>query len=184
MWSKFGNYSYEHTADSNKAMLRSLCLNTVLLMLLAACGKPAPPEEAKKALEELQRLDSRIEIGIARLDYSKSVGDAKFATEQYEATKDAERRPEFTQPLKAAVNGHLLALEYWECDSLKSTEDYNIAAYKCRDDVVKSVYTQYPDIATKVTNAGQGLTENTIVQLIWQHTDEDAKKATEELKKD
>lgn len=174
-------------------MLRSLCLNTILLMLLAACSKPAPPEEAKKALEELQRLDSRIEVGIARLDYSKSVSDAKFATEQYEATKDAERRPEFTQPLKASVNGHLLALEYWECDSLKSMEDSYDAAYECRDGVIKSISTQYPDIGTKVTETtqghdlsyvSQGLAEDALVQLIWQHTDADAKKAAEGLTKD
>lgn len=110
-----------------------------------------------------------------KIDYSKEIADAKFAVEKFQGDKNQ------LEPLQSAIEGHLIALRYWECDM---KEDFY--ADKCRDSVLKeSVFAKYPDIKNKampLIEKGESINDKAMLRAIWQHTDKDIEKAAQLMK--
>jgi len=145
-------------------------------------------QEGKDALFSLQKLNSRLEVGINKPDYTKEVAEVKFSIEKFEQTDDAKRRTEFTNHLASALTGHLLALEFW--DKCSSSED----SYNCNteSESLAAVFQQYPDIQanqnlsfsmTLGSTPIQYWSTDDVLSEIWRHVDADADKAAEEVEK-
>lgn len=156
-------------------------LIAITLLQLLACGKPLPSPEAKQALEELQRLQSRTEVGINKQEYSKAVAEVKFAIEKFETTDDAKARPEFINDLKSALSGHLLLLSHWDKCTKDCTNKFPQLA---------AIFAKYPDVQTTLQSSAQQwgspdeyiYSTEGVISEVWKRTGEETKKAVEALK--
>lgn len=125
-----------------------------------------PSENERIALNALQKLNSRLEVGINLIDYSREIAETKFAVEQVGDSKAAEL-------MQGAVKGHLLALQYWRCDL--ENEGYDDDA-RCRDALLPEIFAKYPVIQEKAqpvidksdsTYHSSALDNKVILKLIW-----------------
>jgi hypothetical protein len=80
------------------------------------------------------------------------------------------------------VEGHQLALKFWECDRAVGYEEL----HQCQDEALKGVFAKYPDIEAqaKAAVAGEnlpyisaGLDKDAMLQAIWDKTAQDTEAA-------
>jgi len=125
-----------------------------------------PSESERVALNALQKLNSRFEVGINLTDYSKEIAEAKFSVEQVGDSKGAEL-------MQGAVKGHLLALQYWRCDLENDSYDDDA---RCRDALLPEIFAKYPVIQEKAQPVidksdsqyhSSALDNKVILKLIW-----------------
>ena len=98
------------------------------------------------ALQQLQELESRIEVGISPSEYSQAVADAELAVDEYLASAEAKKEPAVRKELESAIEGHVLALKLWEnCYSARE-------AFNCFTDAdpLPAILTKYPQIKTQL----------------------------------
>jgi len=119
--------------------------------------------EAKSALTQLKRLESEIEIGISKADYTKEVKELKFDIEQFDETKASQNNSDFTERLNSAIKGHLMVLELWEhglsgnCHSTSRYEKQppDLCSKWEDSDVLASAINKYPETRTIVDKLGK-----------------------------
>ncbi|WP_254015005.1 hypothetical protein [Limnofasciculus baicalensis] len=137
---------------------------------------PAIPPRLKGAIEELRVMKIKIETGINPKEYGEDLADLVPMVEN--STGDAK----VLASVKSAVAGHQLAVQFFQCDRVNGYD----AMYQCRDNVLKAVFSKYPDIATKAKAATEGenlshisagLDKDAVLQAIWEKTGIDTEAA-------
>lgn len=144
--------------------------------------------EGKQALENIQKLNMRLDIGDINLDeYSKVVIDIKFSVDKFQQSSDAKKSSEFSENLQSAIDGHLLALEFWKNCYSTTFEDNCFS----NAEPLPTIFQRYPDIKaqeeelTKLEPGGLSIkiwNTKGVLSRIWKHIDEDTQKAANALK--
>lgn len=113
----------------------------------AESRQPAVSSGGKSALESLERLSSRLDVGMNQMDYSRELGDIKFSIDKYIETSNAKANSEFTSALISALKGHLAALSFWK-SCYSSTEEYYCFS---NGQPVADLLAQYPQFSQDVS---------------------------------
>jgi len=66
-------------------------------------------QSAKDAIRALKKLEARCQVGIAYVDYSPALGDAKFEVNMFLETQEAKQKPDFNLSGKSLTTYNLLA---------------------------------------------------------------------------
>ena len=138
----------------------------------SASGKTPPPlipPRLKGAIEELRVMKIKIEDGINPKEYGEDLADLVPMVEN--STGDTK----VLASVKSAVAGHQLAVDFLQCDHINGYEEM----YQCRDNVLKGVFSKYPDIAANaksaiegenVSHISAGLDKDAVLHAIWEKT--------------
>lgn len=130
---------------------------------------PAVSPRLKTAIEELRVIKIKLEDGLNPKEYGEDVADLVPIVEN--AYGDAN----VLAIVKSAVEGHQLAVQFWQCDRISGYDEL----FQCRDQVLEQVFTKYPDMGTQAKAAiegenlsyiSAGLDENAVLQTIWEKT--------------
>lgn len=114
--------------------------------------------------------------GVSKKEYGEDLADLVNITQK------AYGNPKALAAVKSAVEGHQLALKFWECDRAVGYEEL----HQCQDEVLKGVFAKYPDIEAqaKAAVAGEnlpyisaGLDKDAMLQAIWDKTAQDTEAA-------
>lgn len=128
----------------------------------------------KAAIEEVRVLKIKIEGegGIAAKEYGEDIADlVNIVDKAYGDSK-------ILEAVKSSLEGHQLALEFWQCDRASGFDEM----HQCRDKVLKKIFAKYPDIAVAVKAAVEGenvpyisagLDKDALLQAIWQEIGKD-----------
>jgi hypothetical protein len=141
----------------------------------------------------MERLNSRVEVGINKDDYATQVAEVKFAVEKFIEVRGNKEKDDFSTSLTTALNGHLAAVSFWKTCGTSNLE------YQCASeaDPIKSIFNLYPDIRQKtdLSTEDNSFSLNTssppeiytrwstngILSEVWKHVSEDTQKAKTEL---
>ncbi|MHC5916096.1 MAG: hypothetical protein ACYTXE_35030 [Nostoc sp.] len=126
--------------QKNRFLIFIACLS----LTLSSCSTAASPE-AKEAVAAFQKIDSRVELGINITDYLSQVSDAKLALEKYKSLSNNNKK--ITQPLEFALNAHVSALDFWNCE-VQSNDAGSLA--QCQTPKLEAFATQFPKVKTYV----------------------------------
>ena len=130
----------------------------------------------KSGLEELRVIKIKIDTGINPKEYSEDIIDLAHIL------KNAHGDDKVLLPVKSALEGHQLAIKFWQCDRVAGYDEL----YQCRDKILEAVFKKYPDIAAEAKAAVQGenlsyisagLDKDAVLQAIWQKTGTDTEAA-------
>jgi hypothetical protein len=143
-----------------------------------AITQPIIPIALKSAIEELRVMKIKVKdsAGVSKKEYGEDLADLVNITQK------AYGNPKALAAVKSAVEGHQLALKFWECDRAVGYEEL----HQCQDEVLKGVFAKYPDIEAqaKAAVAGEnlpyisaGLDKDAMLQAIWDKTAQDTEAA-------
>lgn len=139
-------------------------------------AQPILTTQLKAAIEDLRVLKIKVTGGISQKEYGEDLADLTDIVNKAYGDRQT------LTVVQSAVKGHQLAIEFWRCDRAVGYDEL----YQCRDKVLKSVFTQYPDIAAQAKAAvvgenlpyiSVGLDKDAVLQAIWAKTAEDTDKA-------
>jgi hypothetical protein len=143
-----------------------------------AISQATIPIALKSAIEELRVMKIKVKdsAGVSKKEYGEDLADLVNITQK------AYGNPKALAAVKSAVEGHQLALKFWECDRAVGYEEL----HQCQDEVLKGVFAKYPDIEAqaKAAVAGEnlpyisaGLDKDGMLQAIWDKTAQDTEAA-------
>lgn len=188
---------WETNVTHSRNSLPQLALTTIAVTLFASSvvqlskGRTEQPKQAETstskpvlstslqaAIEELRVMRIKIDSqeGINRKEYKEDTADL------VNIAKNAYGDDKALAAAKSALEGHKLAIQYWECDRLEGYEEL----HQCRDKALSSVFVKYPDIKAHALAAvagenlpyvSAGLDENAVLQAIWQKANADTEVA-------
>jgi hypothetical protein len=135
-----------------------------------------------EAIEELRVMKIKIEErgGISKKEYGENLTDLVHIVE------NAYGNPKALAATKSAVEGHKLALKFWQCDQAVGYDE----VHECQDKVLKSIFTKYPDIKAEAMEAVEGenlpflsagLDKDSLLQAIWRKTSTDTEGALQAI---
>jgi hypothetical protein len=88
--------------------------------------------------------------------------------------------------VKSALEGHQLALKFWECDRIEGYEEL----HQCQGKALSGIFAKYPDIKTQVKVAvkdndlstlSTALDKEEILKRIWEKTSADTEVARQAI---
>ncbi|NEP63850.1 MAG: hypothetical protein F6K31_44325 [Symploca sp. SIO2G7] len=129
----------------------------------------------KDATNDLQDLKIKIEgeYGIKLREYEDKL------EEIVPVAKIAQGDEEALAAVKSAVEGHTLALEFWQCDHLTGYDNL----HQCRDKALQGIFNRYPEIKKQAAAIAQeenssfisaGLDQQSLLEAIWSQANGDA----------
>ena len=133
--------------------------------------QPKGPTPLDAAVEDLRVMKIKIEGegGINQKEYGENLADLALIT------KKAYGNPKALAAIKSAVEGHQLALQFWQCDHTTGYDE----AHECQDKVLKNIFAKYPDIEAQAKAAvdgeqlsfiSAGLDKDAVLQSVWKKT--------------
>jgi DNA repair exonuclease SbcCD ATPase subunit len=66
---------------------------------------------AKEAVNALQKLEARIEVGISYLDYSRALGETLYQVEQFLQSPASSKLPEFSNSIRKVLSHYMILKE-------------------------------------------------------------------------
>jgi hypothetical protein len=89
-----------------------------LLLLVALLGLVVSnvcyAQSGKEALRALQKLQTRVEVGISYRDYAPALGDAKFEVGLFLKSPEAKEKEKLALLINKSMSAHHLALVIWQ----------------------------------------------------------------------
>ncbi|NET57512.1 MAG: hypothetical protein F6K47_15515 [Symploca sp. SIO2E6] len=174
-----------------KQILRlSLILTTVNLLMGCSVllkgkteAKKAPPVPTlpvvspalKTAINDLQdlKIKSEGEYGIKLREYEDKLKEITPVAQIAQGDEEA------LAAMRSALEGHRLALEFWQCDHLSGYEQL----HQCRDQALQGIFDKYPEIKEQALAIAQeenssfisaGLDQQSLLEAIWSKANENA----------
>jgi hypothetical protein len=121
-------------------------------------------------------MQIKITRGISLKEYREDLTDLVNVAEKAYGDRKA------LAAMKSAIEGHKLALQFWQCDRLTGYEKL----HQCQDKALKGVFSKYPDLKAQALAAVEGekqsyisagLDKDAVLQAIWQKTAQDTQRA-------
>lgn len=148
-------------------------------VMIACASKPSQPKypisDAQEVFDAFTEIDASTSVGINFSKYTDKVVAIKTALEKYKATGKA--KPEVLPLFEKALDGHIAAVNYWECSIKYSSVTDELT---CQDKEFKNLIAMYPSIAeqeavkaaieeNKVQGSfiTAGFSEQNILTVIW-----------------
>jgi len=119
------------------------------------------PESAKNAVKALKKLEARCQAGISYRDYSPALGEAKFETNMFLQSKDAEDFKELRSSISKAVGHYEYANVIWQYKFLLNKDLFELDS-----DFSKSFLKAYPE-ANKQDSEGGVITTSKYDNKEW-----------------
>jgi hypothetical protein len=118
-------------------------------VMISCASKPSQPKypisDAQEVFNAFTEIDASTSVGINFSKYTDKVVAIKTALEKYKATGKA--KPEVLPLFEKALDGHISAVNYWQCGIRYSSDSY--AQWICQDKEFKNLTSIYPSIAEK-----------------------------------
>jgi hypothetical protein len=92
--------------------------------------------------------------------------------------ENAYGNPEILEAVKSVIQGHQLALQFWQCDRVNGYD----TLYQCRDEALAGIFAKYPALEAEARLAiegetlpylSAGLDGEAILQTVWYYTAEE-----------
>ncbi|NES17758.1 MAG: hypothetical protein F6K41_02155 [Symploca sp. SIO3E6] len=139
-----------------------------------ATAPPIVSPALKDAIHDLQdlKIKSEGEYGIKLREYEDKL------KEILPVAKVAQGDEEALAAMKSAVEGHRLALEFWQCDHLTGYDNL----HQCRDKALQGIFNKYPEIKEQALAIAQaesssfisaGLDQQSLLEAIWSQANGD-----------
>jgi hypothetical protein len=142
---------------------------------------PIPNSETLKvAVKELQVLQVKLDDGTNYDAYGDLIGEVE------PLLKRARGNPEAIAAANSSLEGHRLALAFWQCDRL---EGY-VELHQCRGQALSEIFAKYPEIETyakeivdseNVSAISAKLDRDAILETVWVKTSADTETANQVL---
>ncbi|NER21836.1 MAG: hypothetical protein F6J96_14300 [Symploca sp. SIO1C2] len=156
-------------------------------VLLKSRNKPKQPEVKKEAtalpivspalkdaVNDLQdlKIKSEGEYGIKLREYEDKLKEIVPVAEIAHGDEEA------LAAMKSAVEGHKLALEFWQCDHLTGYDNL----HQCRDKALQGIFNKYPEIKEQALAIAQEegssytsaeLDQQSLLEAIWSQANGD-----------
>ena len=158
--------------------------SSVIIACASQTSQPSKPSQPKYPISDAQEvfdafteIDASTSVGINFSKYADKVIAIKTALEKYKATGKA--KPEVLPLFEKALDGHIAAVSYWQCDIKHSSITYKA---ECQDKEFQNLISIYPAIAEQKSvkavidehraNGGSGsitmgFDQQGILTLIW-----------------
>jgi hypothetical protein len=91
--------------------MKKLLLLAMVLGLLVSSICYA--QSGKEAVRALQKLQTRVEVGISYRDYAPALGDAKFEVDLFLKSPEAKEKEKLASRIERVMLDHRLALSVW-----------------------------------------------------------------------
>jgi hypothetical protein len=121
-------------------------------------------------------MQIKITRGISLKEYREDITDLVNVAEKAYGDRKA------LAAMTSAIEGHKLALQFWQCDRLTGYEKL----HQCQDKVLKGIFNKYPDLKAqalaavegeKLSYISAGLDKDAVLQALWQKTAQDTHRA-------
>src|SRR6266481_3317406 len=87
-------------------------ISCISIVNLAGCHSSLNSErEAVEAVNALKKLEAKIETGLTEREYSSALGETNFAVKMFLEAPEADKFPEFSRDIRAAMKWDLAADE-------------------------------------------------------------------------
>lgn len=142
--------------------------------------RPILSPRLNAAIEDLRVISIKVEGGINPKEYGENVADLKTIVDN--ADGDAKT----LAVVKSAVQGHKLALQFWQCDHVSGYDEL----HECQDKALKGIFTKYRDIKAEAMAAvagenlpyiSAGLDKDQVLQAVWRKTNAETHKVVEAI---
>jgi hypothetical protein len=114
-------------------------------VMVACANKPSLPKypisDAQEVLDAFTEIDASTSVGVNFSKYTDKVIAVKTALEKYKATGKA--KPEALPLFEKALDGYIVAANYWKCDIKYSSITDKFA---CQDKEFEKLLSVYPSI--------------------------------------
>lgn len=176
----------------NRKVVVSLVILVVSIILVSGLlfsslnkKKLIDSQIAKASLTELKRINSRMEIGINKLEYPRELSNYKFAAETFINSSDSEINLRYTELIKDSLEAHIYALNVWE-QCRKQSLAYNCEVEESmngettrKSSLMTKLLTRYPYLNEKLKRyegCSDGLCmisisidKNDVLQYLWSY---------------
>ena len=85
----------------------------MLFMLIIFFGNVCFAQSANDAVKALQKLQTKIEIGMTYHDYVSALGDTWFEVKSFLDSPEAKIKPELASEINQSMDNYRFAREYW-----------------------------------------------------------------------
>jgi hypothetical protein len=131
---------------------------------------PIPNSETLEvAVKELQVLQVKLEDGTNYAAYSELIGEVE------PLLRRAKGNPEAIAAANSSLEGHRLALAFWQCDRLEGYAEL----HQCRGEALSGIFAKYPEIETyaeeivdreDVSAMSAKLDRDAVLETVWEKT--------------
>ncbi len=119
---------------------------------------------AKAALDELKKLQTRVEIGISYREYPQALAETKAAVDKFIDSNAAKALPEQTKDIQSALDNYLAAWNEWQyalllcpsCDGFIFLKDYHTR-----------IKERYPEVKTTTGLGGEYIALYDVLSAAW-----------------
>jgi hypothetical protein len=112
-------------------------------------------QSAKEAIRALQKLQTRVEVGISYRDYAPALGDTKFEVNLFLKSPEAKDKKELALKIERCLTDHQLASSVWNLYFTKLRQglvmrDSRGAIIEARD--IQNLTTTFPELIDVIQN--------------------------------
>lgn len=146
----------------------------IALILFVGLPGTAFGQTAKDAIEALQKLSSRCDMGISYKDYSPALGEANLKVKSYLENPESNKNPKLKESIQKTWGHFLMAKEAWDLRFARVgvavipellTPGKGLTGES--DKVVMSkLISSYPELSQKLID-GKSLALTDVVQVAW-----------------
>jgi hypothetical protein len=142
-------------------------------------------QTSKDAIEAIQKVNARTEVGISYKDYAAVLGEANYKVKPYLESSDSTKNPKLKEVIKKIWVHYLTASQVWEYQfargrsSTPSLLDRN-SYIKTDSQFIDLLIKSYPDISRKIED-GRFLAFSDALAIIWQAASTELKYAVKLL---
>jgi hypothetical protein len=106
-------------------------------------------QTARDAVLALDKLQSKLDVGVSYNDYSVALGEANFATKQFLESTKASSAPEFSNSLREAMRWYVAGERLWT-RQIKKDDLYGFCKPGDYEDDAKDLCQAYPEVVNLV----------------------------------
>ena len=188
----FRTTSYSNMNSSfigNRKVVISLVISAISIILVFGLLFPAfskkkliDSQVAKQVLTELQKINSRLDIGLNLIEYRKEVADLKFTVETFNNDESSKINPTYLISIKKSLQAHIDAVKMWEnCDKFYCEIKQGVINSNTNL-AIEEVLLRYPFLTNKfLEDTSNRIYKDTVLQHLWSNAKASEDSASIEL---
>lgn len=129
-------------------------------------------QTARDAIESMQKLGARTEVGISYKDYLPALGEANYKVKPYLENPDSNKNPKLKESIQKTWFHYLMANQVWEYQFARYRSNtpnlFDRKSYiKTDAQTIDLLIKNYPEVSQKIRD-GRFLAVSDALAVIWQ----------------